>query len=274
MSLTYISDHSVATAVPILLYHSVSDTPSGRFGRWTVSRTQLADHLDLLLDSGRQPLTVRQLLDGLDADRLPDRPVVLTFDDGFADFADNAWPVLARRELSATLYVTAGDLGGRSEWLASLGARLPMLTPRAVVDLAAAGCEIGAHSMSHPQLDCLPDAVAGREIADSKDALQQVLGAEVDAFAYPHGYHSAVTKDLVRAAGFRSAAAVRNAVSHAADDRLALARVTITSDCDTADLSRMLAGRTVPTATPQDRWPTTVWRQARRLAYKTGVGRR
>lgn len=271
MSITYTS---VATAIPILLYHSVSDTPSGRFGRWTVSRTQLADHLDLLLDTGRQPLTIAELLDGLDAGRLPDRPVVLTFDDGFADFADNAWPVLTHRDLAATLYVTAGDLGGRSEWLASLGARLPMLTPRAIADLAADGCEIGAHSMSHPQLDCLPDAAAGREISDSKDAMEQVLGAAVDAFAYPHGYHSTITKDLVRAAGFRSAAAVRNALSHPGDDRLALARVTITADCSTSDLARMLAGETVSTAGPQDRWQTTVWRQARRLAYKTGVGRR
>ncbi|HEU5483846.1 MAG TPA: polysaccharide deacetylase family protein, partial [Microlunatus sp.] len=210
-------------AIPILLYHSVSDTVTGKFGPYTVSRSQLAAHLDLLLERGRQPITIGRLLTGLAEGRLPERPVVLTFDDGFADFSANAWPLLADRGLAATLYVTAGDLGGRSEWLASAGALLPMLTPREIADLAADGCEIGAHSMTHPQLDCLTDVSAYQEIRDSKDVLEQVLGREVDTFAYPHGYHSRTTKDLVLAAGYRSAAAVRNALSHPDDDRYALA---------------------------------------------------
>ena len=99
-------------AIPVLLYHSVSDTPAGKFGAFTVSRAQLAAHLDLMLEQGYQPITVRQLLDGLATGRLPAAPVVLTFDDGFADFAANAWPLLTDRGLAATLYVTAGDLGG------------------------------------------------------------------------------------------------------------------------------------------------------------------
>ena len=103
---------AAAGAIPVLLYHSVSDAPAGRFGPFTVSRSQLAAHLDLLLERGYQPITVRTLLDGLASGQLPPRPVVLTFDDGFADYAANAWPLLAERGLAATLYVTAGDLGG------------------------------------------------------------------------------------------------------------------------------------------------------------------
>ena len=206
-------------------------------------------------------------------------PVVLTFDDGFADFAANAWPLLTDRGLAATLYVTAGDLGGRSEWLASAGVRLPMLTPREIADLAADGCEIGAHSMTHPHLDCLPHAVAYEEIRHSKDVLEQVLGQAVDTFAYPHGYHSRATKELVMAAGYRSATAVRNALSHADDDRYAIARVTVTSDFGTADLARVLTGTGVRTAGPRESWQTSVWRQARRLARPSeqdglGAGRR
>ena len=61
--------------------------------------------------------------------------------------------------------------------------------------------------------------------------LEQLLGRPVDTFAYPHGYHdAAVAKELVVAAGYRSATAVRNALSPADDDRFALARVTVTSD--------------------------------------------
>ena len=257
-------------AIPVLLYHSVSDTPAGKFGAFTVSRAQLAAHLDLMLEQGYQPITVRQLLDGLATGQLPPRPVVLTFDDGFADFAANAWPLLTDRGLAATLYVTAGDLGGRSEWLASAGVRLPMLTPREIADLAADGCEIGAHSMTHPHLDCLPHAVAYEEIRTSKDVLEQVLGQAVDTFAYPHGYHSRATKELVMAAGYRSATAVRNALSHADDDRYAIARVTVTSDFGPADIARVLTGTGVRTAGPREHWQTAVWRQARRLARPLG----
>jgi peptidoglycan/xylan/chitin deacetylase (PgdA/CDA1 family) len=275
MTMTETSHLTIATgAIPVLLYHSVSDAPAGRFGPFTVSRSQLAAHLDLVLELGYQPITVRGLLDGLASGQLPPRPVVLTFDDGFADYAANAWPILRDRGLTATLYVTAGDLGGRSQWLASAGVSLPILSPREIADLAADGCEIGAHSMTHPHLDCLPHAVAYEEIRNSKDVLEQVLGQTVDTFAYPHGYHSRATKELVIAAGYRSATAVRNALSHADDDRYAIARVTVTSDFGTTEITRVLDGTGVRAAGPRERWQTAVWRQARRLARPSGAGRR
>jgi peptidoglycan/xylan/chitin deacetylase (PgdA/CDA1 family) len=116
--------------------------------------------------------------------------------------------------------------------------------------------------------------VAYEEIRTSKDVLEQVLGQPVDTFAYPHGYHSRATKELVIAAGYRSATAVRNALSHADDDRYAIARVTVTSDVGTADIARVLAGIGVRTASPRESWQTSVWRQARRMARPSGAGRR
>ena len=210
--------------VPVLLYHSVSDEPAGEFGPYTVSRRQLASHLDQVTGLGFSTVTFGQLV-ARRAAGLPLHPrtAVITFDDGFADF-DNAWPELTQRGLAATLYVTAGTVGRRSEWLAPLGAgALPMLSRSQLLDLAADGCEIGAHSMSHPQLDCLARPAAAAEIRESKDLLEQALGRRVDTFAYPHGYHDKAVKHLVTAAGFTSAAAVRNALSPADDDPFALA---------------------------------------------------
>ena len=76
------------------------------------------------------------------------------------------------------------------------------------------------------------------------------------------------------AAGYRSATAVRNALSHADDDRYAIARVTVTSDFGPADIARVLTGTGVRTAGPREHWQTAVWRQARRLARPSGAGRR
>ena len=255
--------------VPVLLYHSVSDEPTGEFGPYTVSRRQLASHLDQVTGLGFSTLTFGQLVARRAAGLpLPPRTAVITFDDGFADF-DNAWPELTQRGLAATLYVTAGTVGRRSEWLTPLGAGgLPMLSRSQLLDLAADGCEIGAHSMSHPQLDCLARPAAAAEILQSKDVLEQALGRRIDTFAYPHGYHDKAVKHLVTAAGFTSAAAVRNALSPADDDPFALARVTVMSDFGPEQVARILTGHGAPTARPGERWRTRLWRQERRRRHQ------
>jgi peptidoglycan/xylan/chitin deacetylase (PgdA/CDA1 family) len=254
--------------VPVLGYHSVSDQPTGQFGPYTVSRRQLASHLDKVTGLGFHTLTVGQLVAHRAAGiPLPPRTAVITFDDGFADF-DNAWPELIQRGLAATLYVTAGTVGKTSEWLAPLGAGgLAMLSRSQLLALAADGCEIGAHSMSHPQLDCLTRQAAAAEILQSKDVLEQALGRNVDTFAYPHGYHDKAVKYLVAEAGYTSAAAVRNALSPADDDPYALARVTVMSDFDAEHVARVLTGRGAPTARRGERWRTRLWRQERRRRH-------
>jgi peptidoglycan/xylan/chitin deacetylase (PgdA/CDA1 family) len=258
----------MSEVIPILLYHSVSDHPMGQFGPYTVSRAQLASHLDQVSRLGFSTRTVGQLIAERAADiPLPERTVVITFDDGFADF-DNAWAELTQRGLAATLYVTAGTVGGRSEWLAPLGAGdMAMLSHSELVDLAADGCEIGAHSVSHPQLDCLTRPAAATEIRNSKDALEHLLGRSVDTFAYPHGYHDKAVKQLVKEAGFTSAAAVRNALSPGADDPFALARVTVMSDFGPERIAQVLTGSGAPIARPRERWRTRLWRQERRRRH-------
>jgi peptidoglycan/xylan/chitin deacetylase (PgdA/CDA1 family) len=251
--------------IPILLYHSISDSPRGRFASFTVSWATFVQHLDLLVELGFTTVTVGQLIERRSAGNpLPDRTAVITVDDGFADFAD-AWPELKGRGLNATLYVTAGTIGQTSRWLAPLRAGdVPMLSAAQLHQLAVDGCEIGAHSVTHPQLDCLSLAAASAEIRQSKIVLEQTLGRRVDTFAYPYGYHSRTVKQLVVAAGYTSATAVRNSVSHIDDDPYALARVTVMSDFGTDRIGRVLTGREVSTARPGEQLRTRVWRQVRR----------
>src|SRR5215204_5724396 len=111
----------MATAIPILLYHSVSDSAPGKFGPFTVSRSQFATHLDHLAERGVRTLTVGQMLEGVTVGNIPERLAVITVDDGFADFHSNAWPEIKDRGMKATLYMTAGALGGHSHWLAGVG---------------------------------------------------------------------------------------------------------------------------------------------------------
>lgn len=257
----------MSSGLPILLYHSVQDHAPGSFGPWAVGRKLFEDHMDMLVEHGYTALSIEQLMKAKhEASLLGEKTVLVTFDDGFADFSSNAWPVMKARGIPTTLYVTAGVLDGRSSWLEPQGAgQQPMLSAADVRELADEGVQIGAHSMTHPQLDCIDRELARDEIIQSKVTLEQIVGRSIDSFAYPHGYHDRAVKKMVVEAGFTSAVAVRNALSHAHDDEFALARYTVMGDCSVAKLEDVLAGRGIGIAEPSERWRTSAWRQVRRF---------
>jgi len=209
------------------------------------------------------PLTVSQLADGLrGGGQLPDRPVVITVDDGFADFADHALPALAERKLPSTLYVTTGALAGL-RWECVLPPA-QMLRPADLAGLEAAGVEIGAHSHTHRQLDLLSSREAGDELARSRDILAGILGHPIRSFAYPHGYWRMRVRQLAGTVGYDSACAVGNALCSVRDHQLALSRLMIGA-CDDASVVRAwLDGSGAGVLSPQRRVPAFAWRQYRR----------
>lgn len=256
----------MTTVIPILLYHSVARAAADGFERFTVDPDRFADHLDTIIGLGFTACTVGELAAMLHAGSAPSaRTVVITFDDGLADFAVHAWPRLRERGLPSTLYAVAGHLGGRSGWMHGCAGDLPMLRAADLRDLAADGLEVGAHSVTHPQLDCLPLQYARREIRDSRSILEDVVSRKVTSFAYPHGYHDRAVRRAVVDAGYASAAAVRNALSHTDDDVYRLARITISPDDGPERVADLLRGRGVRCAVPQERVRTAVWREARRM---------
>lgn len=250
----------------ILLYHSVTDSPTPGLERITISPARFAEHLDLLIYEDRPVLPLAQVASHISSGTsLPEGAVVVTVDDGLADFADHAWPELRARGMPASLYAVAGYLDGHSRWLPGRAGDSAMLGARDLRALADDGVDIGSHTMTHPQLDLVPLSRARREIVESKDALEQMLGRPVSTFAYPHGHHTRAIKDLVMAAGYSSASAVRNMVSHDRDDIFALARLTITDGVTAGELDRLLQGRGVHRAPRRELLRTKAGRKARRF---------
>jgi len=249
------------TVVPILLYHSVSATPPEWIAPLAVTPRVFARHLDVIAASGRTTLTVSQLRAALlTGAELPERPVVLTFDDGFADFVD-AVGELAARQLPSTLYVTTGALRGRGCPAPHLVLPpAPMLSWSQLAELPEQGVEIGAHSHTHPQLDVVAPKVAAEEMRHSKRLLEDTLGSVVSSFAYPYGFQSATVRRLARAAGYTSACAVINALSSPTDDPFALARLTVRADTNPARLRAWLAGADARIAPCPERMRTRAWR--------------
>jgi len=256
---------AVLTPIPILLYHSVSDEPPAWIRSFSVTLHAFRRQLELIREAGATPLRVSDYAAALAGEvALPERAVVITFDDGLADFRDRAMPALDEAGLPATLFVTSGFLEGLPQARGVTRPAGPWLDPAALLDLRGQGVEIGAHSHTHPHLDTLSVRAAHAEIAGSKEILEQLLGAPVPSFAYPHGYHSRTVRLLVQECGFQSACAIRNTLSSSADAHFSLARLTVRADTSLAQLGAWLEGRGAPVAPRRERMRTRGWRVYRR----------
>jgi len=130
--------------------------------------------------------------------------VALTFDDGMDDNHSFVLPILREYGITATFYVTTGLIGQPNPWMA-MDSGVRMMTVPELRDLVVAGFEIGAHSVTHPNLSKLDYDGCFREASESRITLEQLLGISVRSFAYPFCHYGPAALSAVRAAGFATA---------------------------------------------------------------------
>lgn len=162
--------------------------------------------VELLLEAGFTFLTVSELAarGGAAGQAPPPGLAALSFDDGMENNASVLLPLLQEYRIPATVYVTTGLIGRPNPWVAAAaGAR--MMTADELRALAAAGVELGAHTVSHPDMEQLGAEACRCEAADSRAALEELTGGPVTSFAYPFCRYGPAAIEGVRAAGFTSA---------------------------------------------------------------------
>jgi O-antigen biosynthesis protein len=259
--------------IPIFLYHSVDRDFNNAYRRWAISPSTFDRHMTFLAEHGCKPTTVSQFVEVLRMQSAVDpNTVLITFDDGLRDFHTGAYPILQRYGFSATLYVVAGHVGATSHWLGVLGeGKRAMLNWSEMQEISSHGIEIGAHSISHPNLDLLDEGKAANEIKRSKICLEDHLNKPVKSFAYPYGYASSKTRRIVRDSGFTSACRVRHALSSTEENRFALSRIIVTNDTTDKDMKSFLGRSGLPVAPPTDELKTIAWRQIRRFHHFMGM---
>ena len=220
----------------MLTYHRVGggtgdelDLPLASFG----------SQLDTLVAGGHEVLSLDAALDRLDAS--DDRPaVVLTFDDGFADVHDRAFPLLAERGLPFTLYLAAGLVGGSMIWegshAASQGARAVSWDD--LGSMRASGlCTIANHTLTH----ATPAEVSVEDLDRCSDVIEDRLGERPAHFAWTWGVPVPALLPEVRAR-FRSAATGRIGRNASTGDRHALRRVPVRASDPPAFFEAKLTG--------------------------------
>jgi len=186
--------------LPVLAYHHVGDSRPGTYRDLSVPPDLFERHIKWLRRMGYRSISpadwVRWCRDGTG---LPPKPVLLTFDDAFADITKYALPMLQHYGFGATVFVVTGYIGGTNAWDKARGSAIhPLMTSEQLRFWANQGIEFGAHSRTHPDLAAVSTQAAEDELLRSRDELAALLERKITAFAYPYGRYNEAVTDFAR----------------------------------------------------------------------------
>ena len=212
----------------ILCYHKVNDQDRCYT---TVSRAQFELQMEHLASGGYQSVKLSDLLNG--SLKLP--TIAITFDDGFRDNYEVAFPIMKKHGLTATIFLIAEKIGTGG-----------YLSKPQILEMAEAGFEFGSHTMTHPELPTLSFEEKRAEVCESKQWLERELGIPIHYFCYPKGLYDEDAVDLVRIARYRGACSNRPGFNrHQTGQRFnpyLLKRTEISYRDNPGDFKKKLAG--------------------------------
>ena len=211
--------------LPVLLYHHVGPLRPGTFHELTVPSDRFERHIEWLARHGYVGIGPSEWLAWRrQGAPLPEKPVLCTFDDGYADLVEHALPVLRRHDFGAAVFVVTGDIGGENQWDQARGSQPHrLMTAGQIREWSAHGIEFGAHSRTHPDLTTLSGPQLDEEIQGSRDDLSAVTGRAVVSFAYPYGRVNDAVAERARAV-FDCAFSCQEGVNTGSSDLHALRR--------------------------------------------------
>jgi peptidoglycan/xylan/chitin deacetylase (PgdA/CDA1 family) len=231
---------SFSPRIPILMYHSVSDSDdygdlptSLRPLGYRVTAAEFRGHLEVLREGGWSTIQLGDLAAaGEGRGDLPARPLILTFDDGYADNLQTVLPLLRDGGFRAVFFLSVSHLG-----------RPGMLTWAGAGELLGAGMEIGSHGMGHDILSDRSERQLRWELEESRRILGEKLGSEVRYFSLPRGYLPPALPRLARAAGYRGLCTSRPGFNAIRTDPFRLRRFPIRTGLTRRKLIFLLSGR-------------------------------
>jgi peptidoglycan/xylan/chitin deacetylase (PgdA/CDA1 family) len=177
--------------IPVICYHSINKDPSGK-SPIIISPEKFRQHLKAIKDNGYTTLTMTQFNDYILGDMpVPEKSVLITFDDGYMDNYTNAFPILKEFNMNATIFVISSYLDGKE-----------YMSPSNVKEMSDYGIDIESHTVSHLRLSELTYEQQLSELINSKEALEKLTGKPIVSIAYPEGKYNDDTIKAVADAGY------------------------------------------------------------------------
>ncbi|OKH52671.1 hypothetical protein NIES2101_13590 [Calothrix sp. HK-06] len=225
----YWHEEIVTAKLPILMYHRVHPEGKAETARWRVTPDAFEQQLKYLQEAGYYSVSLADWGEAvLKKQPLPGRAILITFDDGYQDFYDYAFPLLKHYGFSATVFLVANNIGQTNTWDSFYNEELPLMGWDSIKELQSEGIEFGAHTATHPHLTALSPLEIVTEALSARIILQQGLGRTPLTFAYPYGDTDAVVQHLVGACGYIYGVSCKSGLSSFQDSLLALSRVEVT----------------------------------------------
>jgi peptidoglycan/xylan/chitin deacetylase (PgdA/CDA1 family) len=227
MKLNYWHSAGVVFA-PILLYHHIFEGQATN--AYAISSAQFRDQINYLIENQYQTITATILFKAIaEGTELPQKPVVITFDDGNENVYLNAYPIMKEYGFIGVIFLIVNRLNAEG-----------YLTTNQIKELISAGWEVGNHSMTHVDLVKNSDLLRD-EIGNSKHKLEDVFGIKVQTFAYPFGKATNVTKDWVKRIGYSAGMGLGISNRHSLDDLFFLSRREVNNQMTIKDFENLLS---------------------------------
>ncbi|MBQ9478065.1 MAG: polysaccharide deacetylase family protein [Selenomonadaceae bacterium] len=206
--------------VLVLNYHQVGT----RFNPLTMPIDLFDEQMAYLVNAGYVSITPQELYDGIcGVATLPPKPVLITFDDGYIDNFDNAFPILLKYGLKATIFVVPGFTD----------VNVGYLTWNQLREMEENGITIQSHTLNHRALEELPDDEIRAELLNSKLMLEENLGHPIDFLAYPTGTYNLHIASIAQDVGYKAAFTIKYGNVDRGSNVFALERVPIFQQSNT-----------------------------------------
>lgn len=213
------------------MYHAVEDAARPpKYKHFYVLADEFAGQMRMLKRAGYTPITFETLVAArAGTGTLPRRPVLLTFDDGYANLKTNVHPLLKELGLPYTVFLVSERVGKTNDWVVPDGYEAtPLLTWDDIAEMASDGpVTFEAHTATHPKLADISPIEARREMADSKDALEQKLQTPITTLCYPYGSVNEAVQEMAGELGYIQAVTTEFGRVRANDPTLRLPRISV-----------------------------------------------
>lgn len=202
----------VPQGIPVLMYHMVADIKDNDA---VIDPKLFKEQMTLLKEKGFHPISMEQLYDYIkDGKPVPEKPVVINFDDGYKDTYTVVYPIMKELNFPFTVYVNPGDVGTRLTW-------------SEIKEMHEGGVTIGNHGYDHVPMDELTIAKQKDNIVKAQHALKEQLGIDNPWFCYPYGARTSETETLVKELGLKGAVTMNPGWAHRNSNLYALPRIWI-----------------------------------------------